>query len=79
MFRTGQQLTDEADDGLWSVMPVLTWRIGARFILGSGHHQTLKNSHYKPDDNWNAVISGKNIYLVFQSLDESGFQKVRAR
>lgn len=57
VLRMWQQLTDEAQDGLWSLMLVLTWRIGIRFILASGHHQTLKTSHYKPDDNWNAVIT----------------------
>lgn len=55
--RTWEQLTDEALYGLWSLMPVLTRRIGTRFILGLGHHCTLKTSHYKPDDNWNAVIT----------------------
>lgn len=57
VLRTWQQLTDEAQDALWSLMPVLTWRIGTGFILGPAHHRTLKPSHYKPDDNWNAVIT----------------------
>lgn len=47
----------QAERALRPLMPVLTRRIGARFILGSGHHPALKTGHYKPDDNWNAVIT----------------------
>lgn len=65
--RTRAQLTDEARGGLWSLMPMLTWRIGARFILGLDHPCALKTGHYKPDDNWNAVITW-GIFIWFLSF-----------